>query len=185
MVEWTSFEADDEKLAELILYVAERSESDPDFGATKINKILFYSDFTAFARHGKPITGQEYMRLENGPVPRRFIPVFAILEQAKRAAIKHCPVAGGFVQHRTIALEPPHLTRFTAEEIAIVDEVIDDLRGYNARRVSEVSHRFIGWQVARERETIPYEMVYLSTRPVTDEELAYARQLAQHYGNEA
>lgn len=182
MVKWAQFEVDDDKLAELILYVAERSEGDPDFGATKINKILFYADFISYERRGRPITGQEYMRLDFGPAPRRYKPVFAKLQKAGRAAVQHRPVAGGKVQQRTIALEPPKLTCFGADEIAIVDEVIDALRGYNASRASELSHRFLGWQVARERETIPYEMVYLSTRPLTDDEFAYARELAQKHG---
>jgi hypothetical protein len=36
---------DDEKLRELILYVSTLSENDPNFGAAKLNKLLFYTDF--------------------------------------------------------------------------------------------------------------------------------------------
>jgi hypothetical protein len=44
------------KLQELILYVAKMSEGDPAFGAIKLNKLLFYSDFRAFLDARKSIT---------------------------------------------------------------------------------------------------------------------------------
>jgi hypothetical protein len=41
---------DDEKLRELILYVSTLSKDDDNFGATKLNKLLFYADFLAYQR---------------------------------------------------------------------------------------------------------------------------------------
>ena len=67
------------KLRELILYIANKA---PDFGAVKLNKTLVFSDFIAFYRFGVPITGVEYMRLPEGPVPRRMLPVLAELKAA-------------------------------------------------------------------------------------------------------
>ena len=45
--------AEDEKLGELLLYVAHRLEDDPSGEATKINKVLFFSEL-AFMRTHKP-----------------------------------------------------------------------------------------------------------------------------------
>jgi hypothetical protein len=38
---------DDRKMKELILYLASKSEDDPRFSSTKLNKLLFYCDFEA------------------------------------------------------------------------------------------------------------------------------------------
>jgi hypothetical protein len=38
----------DRKLAELILFISERSEGDPRFGEEKLKRILFNADFSAF-----------------------------------------------------------------------------------------------------------------------------------------
>ena len=65
----------DEKLRELILLIAEWCQSDPKFGAIKLNKLLFHADFSAFLTHGEPITGQEYFKLPQEPAPRRLKPV--------------------------------------------------------------------------------------------------------------
>jgi hypothetical protein len=59
------------KLAELILYVAERLRGDPKGGAMKVNKVLFSAEFAHMRLHGVPITGVEYQKLERGPAPRR------------------------------------------------------------------------------------------------------------------
>src|SRR5437660_10500981 len=64
-----------QRLRELILYIADRSKDDPKFGATKLNKILYFSDFVSFREYGEPITGAMYMRLENGPAPMHLVPV--------------------------------------------------------------------------------------------------------------
>ena len=53
------------RMAELIVYIADLCQEDPTFGATKLNKILFYADFASYAKYGRPITGQEYQRLEH------------------------------------------------------------------------------------------------------------------------
>ena len=65
----------DEKLAELMLYISMKSESDETFGATKLNKLLFYADFIAYLKLKKPITGAEYQCIERGPAPRSLLPI--------------------------------------------------------------------------------------------------------------
>ena len=42
-----AFVQDLEKLIEAALYVSERSADDPDFGMTKLVKLLYYSDCAA------------------------------------------------------------------------------------------------------------------------------------------
>ena len=57
-------------MRELILYVLQRSTQGPNMGGTKLNKVLFRSDFGAFLNLGEPITGHPYFKLKNGPAPR-------------------------------------------------------------------------------------------------------------------
>ena len=59
----------DKKLKELVLYIAQKSEDDPSFGATKLNKILFAADFYFFGQTGRSITGASYVHRGKGPVP--------------------------------------------------------------------------------------------------------------------
>jgi hypothetical protein len=71
---------------------------------------------------------------------------------------------------------------FSNHQLGIVNQVIQYLWGRTNRQVSALLHADIGWQMARHRETIPYETVFLSDRPLTEAELEYGRQLAAELG---
>jgi hypothetical protein len=168
---------DPAKLKELILHVAQRSEGDRTFGKVKLNKILFYADFAAYARRGVAITGQEYARYPHGPVAPAVQPALDEMVRDGVAAVVDRR-SGAHVQQRIFALRDPDLSLFTAEEIALVDEVISDLWGKPARDVSDLSHEFVGWQVARVGEVVPYETALIDTSPWTEEEEAHGDRLA-------
>jgi hypothetical protein len=71
----------------------------------------------------------------------------------------------------------PSLDRFTPQEIAIVDRVIHDWRLKTAAEMSQASHEFIGWKLARTGETIPYETALFEQHEPTSEELNQAVEL--------
>src|SRR4051812_35918399 len=119
-----------QKLQELVLYIAKMSEGDPTFGAIKLNKLLFYSDFRHFLETGKSITGQEYQKLQNGPSPRQMLPVLDHLQEQKRLAIAERDYFG-HLQKRPMALREPDLALFSGPEIAIVDRMIQTLYKLN------------------------------------------------------
>lgn len=66
---------DESKFTEMLLYVAARLADDRAGGATKLNKVMYFADFAHVRRHGRPISGAEYFKLENGLAPRRLVPV--------------------------------------------------------------------------------------------------------------
>jgi hypothetical protein len=169
---------DETKFRELVLYVSQKCAIDPRFGATKLNKVLFYSDFFAFAKTGKPITGFVYQRLRNGPAPRRLVPVRDKMISDRILALQDVQLKSGKVQKRTVNLRSPKLGVFTADEIAIVDYIIDALSDCDAQTVSDISHRMVGWQIASEGEDIPYETVFLSNEPLTEAEVARGKEIA-------
>ncbi len=171
----------DEKFRELILYIATRCEGDPYFGKTKLNKILFYSDFAAYAELGEAITGQEYMRLPHGPAPRRMKPMLDGMASSAEIEIRSEPKAT-LRQERVVAKRLPDVQRFTEPQLTLVNRIIRALWGRTNSRVSEISHANLGWRLARDKEAIPYETVFLSDRPLTEEEIEYGRRLAIELG---
>jgi hypothetical protein len=152
-----------EKLEELILFIASRSEQDPLFGSVKLNKLLFYADFLAYVKLGKAITEQEYMRLPKGPAPRVMLPTLKDMEAKKTLARKERDFYGR-TQKVPVALREANLEKFTADEIAVVTEVINTLKSKNAKGISTLSHKFDGWKLAGDRETIPYEVALVELR---------------------
>jgi hypothetical protein len=168
---------DERKLAELIIYISQKCATDPTFGSTKLNKILCYSDFLFYAYHGQGITNVEYQKLPNGPAPRRLIPVRDELVENGDLAIQGIILKSGETQKRTVNLRSPNLDLFTGTEIAMVDRMIEAMQGVRAEDVSEMSHTLVGWLVADEGDTIPYNTIYFANPPLSEEEILRAREL--------
>lgn len=183
-VKQKEIEFNESKFKELLIYVAAKCEKDLYYGAVKLNKILFFSDFLAYEALGESITGADYFALELGPAPRPLKPI-----QEKMIKAGEIAVEKRTSQKRTIALREPNLDSFSAPEIAIVDKVIDALCDINAGDVSKMSHGFLGWKAAwaegQDRGTwisIPYETAFVSNPPMDKFEEAHGLGLAKKYG---
>jgi hypothetical protein len=169
---------DEDKFKELILYIADRMGDAQGFGATMLNKVLYFADFFYYAEHGQAITGAEYQRLDYGPAPKRLLPARDALIAEGRAAIRTTAI-GPYNQNRIEPLVDPDIAAFSAEEIKMVDEVIALLRGSTAVGVSQASHRMMGWKAAETGETIPYETVFLTKTAVSKDDMKVALEIKQ------
>ncbi len=173
---------DEEKLGELILYVSQKSALDPKFGSIKLNKILYLADFLAFGGWGEPITGVEYQHLRMGPAPKRFLPIRDELRSRGDLQIQEVPLKNGNTQQRTVTIRQPKLEMFTGREIALIDNVIEALAGFDADGASELSHRFVGWKMTKINAPIPYGSIFLSDEPLSEAEILRGRELAREFG---
>jgi Protein of unknown function (DUF4065) len=160
------------KFKELILLICARSEHDQKFGAIKLNKLLFHSDFSAYLTYGKAITGQDYFKLPKGPAPKRFLPITLQMQDAGDLAYKESEYYG-HIQKKPIALRQPDVSVFTSQEIDLIHKIIQKYWNLSASEISERSHGFLGWLVARDKEIIPYPTALVGTRRPTPEEQAY------------
>lgn len=170
----------DARLRELMLYIAEKCSDDIYFGAIKLNKILYFSDFISYLKYGEPITGAEYIAVEHGPVPKRLVPIRTELER-EGAAVLQKRMLLTHEQHRLIPLRAADLSLFSARDIALVDEVIQQSRDKTATELSILSHG-VAWMVPQEGESIPYEAAFLSDEPITNEDVGRAQELVNEYG---
>lgn len=173
---------DEAKFIELLLYVAQQLESDPEGGAVKLNKALWWSECACMRMYGQSISGAEYQKLPQGPAPRRLLPVRERLIANGDARLEHGWFMG-YRQDRLVVIREPHLTLVSSEEKQLVDEVLEALRGKNAAQLSTESHEEMGWQMVEFGETIPLESAYLATTtPITPKMREHARELAARHG---
>jgi hypothetical protein len=169
------------KFRELILYVSQKCANDPRFGAVKLNKILYFSDFLSYGHYNEPITGMEYFKLQHGPAPRRLVPVREQMKRDGDLGIQELPIGSG-IERRPVNLRAPDLSVFSAREIALVDAVIDFFSKQTGKSISDLSHRMSGWKAARLEETIPYETVFMSEEPLTETDIVRGREIAAEHG---
>jgi hypothetical protein len=169
----TDRENADQRMKELILYISwfcQKAGCIGNLSATKLNKILFYSDFSAFLKLGKPITGQEYFALEWGPAPKRLVPLQKELQSQNEIQTLTAKISDQHSQTLFVPLREPDLTNFTSEEISIVDQTLQRFIFREAGYASRQSHNFVGWQVANREETIPYSTAYLDADHILGED---------------
>ncbi len=150
-----------DKFRELIIFIAAKSAGDRRFGATKLNKLLFYIDFLAYLRLGNSISEQRYQKLENGPAPRGLVPARTKMLASGEIALQKENYYGRD-QHRIVALREPDLSLFTGPEVGLMEVVVQDFLGKNASEISQESHEFIGWELAKIGEDIPYEVALVA-----------------------
>ena len=156
-----------EKFRELILYIADQSRDDRWFGAVKLNKILYFCDFQAFAWLHEPITGATYARLREGPAPRQLMRERRALLDEGLASIETQQVFRYTQQRLVPTRRGCELGNgFTESEKEVIIEVLGFLKPMTAKEVSDLSHEEVGWILAQDGETIPYETAWIP--PVSD-----------------
>lgn len=155
--------SDTRKLEELIVYITGKSYGDKHFGSVKLNKVLLNADQFYFARTGKSISGQAYKKHAQGPVPKDMVEAMNRLKEANAVSVRQLPAARGFTRNAIFATRAADLTMFSAEEIAFLTEVVEDLKDVNCSVLSEESHG-AAWQNADLYEELPLGSIFYPSR---------------------
>ncbi len=178
----------EQKLKELIVYISTKCSSDGKYSKTKLNKILFYSDFLFYLKKQKAITGASYRHLPYGPVPDD---IEKLLKNMKGTDIAIAVTnAGPYLQNKIVALREPDLSLFDADMIAHVDSVIDAVcnkRSLSATNLSDMTHQTMGWLVTSDGEEIPYQTVFIKDKKhqvATAWEKTRAKELAKEFAGQ-
>lgn len=166
-----------EKLKEMILYISEKCKNHRAFGVTKLNKILWFSDALAFKYLGKPITGTPYIRKDYGPVPKYMTEVREELVQNRELAIQKEQFFNR-IQERPIHLRRADVHFFSADQLRMVDDVIEILEDASAAEVSELSHEKV-WKLLEDEEPMPYEALFISGEPVNKSDIDRTKALVK------
>ena len=146
---------DRKKFKSLVHYVCWKCQDPTKLGATKLNKVLWFADVESFVAAGQPLTGAKYVKQQFGPVPAPILPTLRALEHEAKIAIREVEYFGR-PKREFFALEKPDLTMFTADEISLVDQIIEIICDHHtAGSISEATHDAI-WQIAAIGEEIPY-----------------------------
>lgn len=163
-----------QKLKDLIHYVCWKCDDPKKLGATKLHKIVWLADLSLYLETGSTITGAEYEKRQNGPVPRGGIVARTHLEQDHKIVARPIRV-GPYDQHSFVAIEPPDMTAFSRRELDLIDAIIDDVcNNHSAASISDASHEIV-WRAAVIGETIPL-YAYLASQATapTDDDLVWA-----------
>lgn len=180
LVSMTEPTYDHDKFAELLVYIASRVGNDPTNGDTKLNKLLYFSDVTAYRRTGQPISGARYQHQTYGPIAVPLIPVREELT-GTRLDVAEQELPTGGTQRRTKALDDPDTAVFTEDEIEIIDEVIERFRDCRAKEMADFAHGEPAWIITQDGDDMSYRASLLARR-ASPAALDFGKKLAERLG---
>lgn len=150
---------DEEKYKNTVLFFANKIRNGT-LGKLKLMKLLYFLDFDFFEKYGRSVTGDEYLRFENGPVPRM---AEKTLKQMRGKEIKivnrKMPKGYNDQQHiePLVAFDP---SLFSKEEIVMMEEIADKWERFTGAEMKSASHGEAPWIATKPNDVIDYNLSY-------------------------
>ncbi len=119
---------------------------------TRLNKLLFYADFSHFKYFGKSITGSSYAAINKGPVPEQYESKYALL-------LNHClstelVTINSNENEKIIPLKDLDSTCFSVSELEVLNSVLNYFRYKKTSDIIEISHEETAWIENQEKKQI-------------------------------
>jgi hypothetical protein len=148
------------RLRNAVHYIIHSQTDFAKLGKVKLNKILWFADREMMYNTGLSITHTSYIKLQNGPVPKKIEQILSALEKEKKI-VRRDVFVNGYTQNSFISIDEPDISDFSAVEISIFDKRINEVIAMSAKQVSDLSHD-CSWKLAKMGEIMPVETVFLT-----------------------
>ena len=165
------------RLYNLVHYIINK-QTDEDFkklGKVKLNKILWFADREYMYNNFTSISHSDYIKLPNGPVPKKIDSILKSLIKNNCIIQKDISI-NGYIQHSFISIGEPDTSDFTVNEISVLDKYIYEItNNHTANSISDISHDK-SWELANIGHIIPIETVFSVdiSDHITEEEIKEA-----------
>ncbi len=151
-----------EKFKEVFLYILDKIGSKANIGETVIYKLLYFIDFNYYEKYEEQLIGAQYIKNRFGPTPVEFAKVAeqmidnGEIEKIKSKYFEH-------PQTKYLPLRKPDLSKLSAVELSVIEDVLTRLSDMNATQISQYSHEDVPWKTSKDGEIIEYESVFYRT----------------------
>ncbi|MDE1975295.1 MAG: SocA family protein [Patescibacteria group bacterium] len=149
------------KFINAALFFAERDT----IGITKLNKLLYFSDFEHFRLYGRPIIGDEYIKMERGPVPERAYSIFNSNFRDKQDdslsgyfEVKPRRILD-FTEKTILPMRKADVSCFSQSELDVMGRVSEQYKGKTAAALSGKSHEESPWKKTDLFQKIDYRLI--------------------------
>lgn len=172
-----NFDLDKEKAIEALVYIASRM---PGVGRFHASKILYYAERDHLRGYGRPITGDRFIAMDNGPVPSF---AYRVMGQDLRHQEDKRLAAGSIVEYQDgkyPAYKParqPDLSYFSQSDLQCLDAAIEYCRDKTFGQLSDETHHHSAWKNVGRNAEMKFADFFDG---VDDEMVSYARAFASH-----
>ncbi len=125
---------------------------------TKMNKLLFYSDFLHYKKTGFSISGLKYIAITHGPVPKNYGSIYNTLFEKDYIEICIEDFGDGIEGEKFTTDKTQDLSTFEKSEIEVMNEVIKQLGPKKTKDLVNISHEEFAWiKNVADKGAIKYE----------------------------
>ncbi len=149
----------EKKYKNAILFFAKKIQNGT-LGKLKMMKLLYYLDFDFFEKYGTSVTGDEYLRFENGPVPRMGEKMLKTMN-GKEIKITRRTIGGNYKDQLHIeAAKDFDVSVFTKEELLMLEEIASKWEKLTGTEMKSATHGEAPWIATKPDEVIDYNLAY-------------------------
>ncbi len=142
------------KLFNVVLYF---TKSIDELFKTKLNKFLFYADFSSFKKQEQSITGLEYVHLPYGPVPNKYDIIIGLMIEDHILYEIEIEYPSGALGTYFKTKKKPNMKIFNDNEKKILKKVVKIMKNKSSKEISDLSHQEDGYLNTKTGELISYE----------------------------
>lgn len=125
---------------------------------TKLNKLLFFSDFLHYSKTGFSITGLTYRAIPRGPVPAEYDKLYLKLADEGKIYIDEVLIHGDNYAEIINGKEEYNENIFSDKEKEILNTIIKEFKSNTSKEMVELSHQYNAWKDNQEqRKLIRYQ----------------------------
>lgn len=132
-------------------------------GKTKLMKLFYFTDFGHVKKYASPITCDNYVHLEHGPIPSTIMNFVNAVENDTESAILGDTIQierrEGSNMKRIVALRdftPKDSEYFSQTELKTMESVCKRFKGFTGKEIEDISHKEGAFLKTEEGESIPY-----------------------------
>jgi len=132
-----------EKFSEMVVFFTEKMEP----WKTKLNKLLFYADFTMYAETGYSISGVQYRAIPMGPVPNNFQSLYEFLANNNDVNIEYSTFSNGNSGEQFKPNSKRHFNSklFSENELQVLEEIAKRFIKTSTQEIIKASHEEKAW----------------------------------------
>jgi uncharacterized phage-associated protein len=152
------------KLKALILFFGTYTDT-KYLGKVKLMKLFYFLDFLHTKKYGSPITYDNYVNLEHGPIPSGILNlVNSAIDDVDNSALSDTisfETPAGTIMQRIIPIRKfaeSDKKHFSKSQLEVMNEVAERFRDKNTKFIEDASHKESPWKCTNMLENIPYTL---------------------------
>lgn len=161
------FVFDVEKFANVMAFLASKVS---EFTILKVMKLLYLVDREHLLKYGRPILGDWYACMENGPVPSRSYDLLKEIQDTRSSSLSgDASIVAAHIKVRRVGRYPTFVSSnnidfdsLSASEIAVLKNVVGKFGRKKPYELVEITHKHTAWKKANDhgKHQIDYRLFF-------------------------